>query len=433
MYALSATVSFDRRGDIALISVDNPPVNALSASVIEGLGLALDALESESGCPLAVLYCAGAGFIAGADLKEVSTVERSNAAAGVINRLAHSGKPVLAAIHGNALGGGLETAMACDYRCGTDDSRFGLPEVNIGAVPGYGGTQRLPRLVGLEPALRMMTTGISIDAQQAVVAGLIDRIIQGNMLEQALVYAHELIDSGAPLRKTDWMAVRGAAQAEELCAAALTEAEAKRPGEEAPALIVRCARMCAMTPIHEGLEYERTVSRSRMGADQCLAMRSLFFAERQVRKFPQRAVAAKDAGIRMLESMLAVIKDPGGEGLHAGRVRMAFRDFGWDLAVLDLPTHASSTESGSKLPPEEALDFMHSCLAALEEMGSQALARTPDLQPGDIDSEFCRAWAFPRFRGGPMYFVQHDRGYTSFRAKGLAAVNADHLTNEVRR
>ncbi len=283
MQALSTTVSLSLTGEIALIRIDNPPVNALSSSVVEGLGRAVRAVDGDPLVKMSILYCAGRGFIAGADLKEDLTQARSDAAASMINRIAASSKPVLAAIHGYALGGGLETALACDYRCAVDTACFGFPEVNLGAIPGYGGTQRLPRLVGLKEALAMMISGIRIDAHQALEAGLVDWITDNDLLENSLAFAIEVIAGGAPLRKVDALEVPDPALADELCETALREAAQKRRGEEAPALIVEAVRAAAFLPIQEGLAFERKRSLSRLHAPQSVAMRQKFFAQRKAK------------------------------------------------------------------------------------------------------------------------------------------------------
>src|SRR5210317_983857 len=190
---MDQVVNYETRGALAIVTIDNPPVNALSHAVREGLDSAIARAAGDDAIETVLLMCAGRTFIAGADIREFDQPPREPHLPDLLNRIEAVNKPIVAAIHGTALGGGLETAMACHYRCASADARLGLPEVNLGLLPGAGGTQRLPRLVGVELALDMMVGGRPIGARKAFDAGLIDAIVESEDLrEGAIRYAGQL-------------------------------------------------------------------------------------------------------------------------------------------------------------------------------------------------------------------------------------------------
>src|SRR5713226_1014896 len=179
MTALTKSVDLERRGRVALITVNNPPVNALSQHVRQGLRDGVTQAVADPAAAAVVITCAGRTFIAGADISEFGKPPAAPGLHGVLDMIEGSPKPVVAAVHGTALGGGLEVTLACHYRVGVKDARFGLPEVKLGLLPGAGGTQRLPRVVGVEKALSMMVSGDPIRAEEALKHGLIDEIVEG--------------------------------------------------------------------------------------------------------------------------------------------------------------------------------------------------------------------------------------------------------------
>ncbi len=198
---MSSPVRYDVVDRVAVITIDNPPVNALSATVWEAIDQAVGRAAADPSVDAAVLIGAGTTFIAGADIKVFDTLttreqslERSARSHDLLNRLEDCPKLLVAAIHGNALGGGNEVAMACHYRIATADARLGQPEVLLGIIPGAGGTQRLPRLVGVALALKMCTDGQAISAGEAQASGLVDRIVAGNLRDSAIAFASERLD-----------------------------------------------------------------------------------------------------------------------------------------------------------------------------------------------------------------------------------------------
>src|SRR5438874_8861727 len=194
---MAESVYLTKDGDIAVITIDNPPVNALSAKVAEGIRAALEAAQNDLSVQAIVLIGGGRTFIAGADIKEFGKItsgqkKRDVGLQPMLQALEDCPKPVVCAIHGTALGGGLETAMACHYRVAVPSAQLGQPEVKLGIIPGAGGTQRLPRLVGAAKAAEMCATGEPISAADAFQHGLVDKVIEGDLLAGALAFTREL-------------------------------------------------------------------------------------------------------------------------------------------------------------------------------------------------------------------------------------------------
>ena len=193
-------VTYEIKDDIGVITLNNPPVNALSHALREGLSQIIQTAQQDASKAL-VIICEGRTFIAGADITEFGKPPQSPLLPEVVDTIEASEKPVIAAIHGSALGGGFETALACSYRCALSSAKIGLPEVNLGLLPGAGGTQRTPRLIGVEAALTFMTSGKPVKAAQALEHGLIDKIVDGNLLDGAIAYAKQIVENGSQLRR----------------------------------------------------------------------------------------------------------------------------------------------------------------------------------------------------------------------------------------
>src|SRR6266576_6015998 len=201
MTAITKSVDLDRRGRVAVLTVNNPPVNALSQHVRQGLHEGLKQAISDSAAQAIVIVCAGRTFIAGADITEFGKPPTEPSLHEVLDLIEGSPKPVVAAIHGTALGGGLEVTLACHYRVANKGARFGLPEVKLGLLPGAGGTQRLPRVVGVEKALQMIVSGDPIRADEALRYGLIDEVAEGELAAAAVTFAERGVSEQRPLRK----------------------------------------------------------------------------------------------------------------------------------------------------------------------------------------------------------------------------------------
>jgi 3-hydroxyacyl-CoA dehydrogenase len=277
-------------GDVAVLTLDSPPVNALSSIVRTGLHEGIQAADSNADARAIVLICKGRTFIAGADITEFG----GNAPAGaaltdVQAAMQNATKPVIAAIHGTALGGGLEVALCAHFRVAVPSAKCGLPEVNLGLLPGAGGTQRLPRIVGVETALEMMTSGRHVPAAECLELGLVDELVdEGALLEGALVFAQKVLAEKRPLRKVDESnekveAARGKPEIFEEFRARIAR---KTRGFLAPEYNIRCIEAAVDEPFREGLATEGRLFRELMTGEQSAAQRYSFFAEREVWKIP---------------------------------------------------------------------------------------------------------------------------------------------------
>ncbi len=279
-----------RDEDILVITLDHPPVNALSADVRRGLADAIQAAQTDPAVRAILLVGAGKNFIAGADIREFGKPPKPPALPDVCNQIEASTKPVVAALHGAALGGGLEVALAAHYRVALASAKLGLPEVNLGLLPGAGGTQRTPRLIGAAAALDLMLSGKHLSADAALRAGLVDTLAEGNdPLAAGLAYTRQLLAQGAGPRRsrdaTAALADKAAALAE---AAAAGERIAKTlRGLYSPAKIVEAVRAAIEQPFDEGLRTERALFLQCLDSPQRAGLVHAFFAERETTKVPE--------------------------------------------------------------------------------------------------------------------------------------------------
>jgi 3-hydroxyacyl-CoA dehydrogenase len=287
---LSSSVSIERHGSIDVITVNNPPVNALSSHVRQGL---FDGFTQASAgdATAIVLFCAGRTFIAGADITEFGGGAASAASLlDVQDVMENATKPVVAAIHGTALGGGLEVALCAHFRVATPDAKLGLPEVKLGLLPGAGGTQRLPRVVGVAKALEMMTTGDPISAADALGFGLVDEVAEAgsDLLSTALAFAGRVAADGRPLTRIRDRQERigDPAEADALIAAARKQVSTKQRGFLAPQHNIACIEAAVHLPFEQGIARERELFMELMMGGQSAAQRYAFFAERAANKIP---------------------------------------------------------------------------------------------------------------------------------------------------
>jgi 3-hydroxyacyl-CoA dehydrogenase len=283
--AHSETVHSERHGGIGVIIVDNPPVNAIAPSVREGIAAAVRELDLSPAVRAVVLHCAGSTFMAGADIRALAAAPGAVTTAQVVGALESMAKPAVAALQGNALGGGLEIAIGCHYRCADPRTRLGLPEVNLGLIPGAGGTQRLPRLVGIEAALRIIGSGTPVTAAEALRIGLVDRVIDSrDLLAAALAWARELLDAGAPLRRMSELAVPPVPDLDDLLEAVEAGLRRSRRGEIAPLRAIEAVRAAATSSFQDGMAVEARLFAECRDSSQSRALRHLFLAERQAAK-----------------------------------------------------------------------------------------------------------------------------------------------------
>ena len=295
-------VAYERRGAVAVLTIDNPPVNAMSPGVPAGLCRGVARANGDDRVASIVVIGAGRGFVAGADIRYFSRPwpEGEARLVDAVAALEASRKPVVAAIHGHALGGGLETAMACHYRIAAPDARLGQPEVTLGFPPGAGGTQRLPRLVGVEAALDMIVSGAPVDAGRARALGLVDAVAEGELLAAALAFAAEKGDAGpAHRRARDLPAVAGDSSVFD---AKRREIARRARGRRAPQACIDGVQAAFERPFDEGVARERALFRECVRSDESRALRHVFFAERAARHVPGIAPgtplpAPKTAGV----------------------------------------------------------------------------------------------------------------------------------------
>ncbi len=332
---MTEVVRFERRGGMAVVTIDNPPVSALSQAVRRGI---LDNVQRgiEEGADAIVLIAAGRTFIAGADIREFGDMEKTTnpTLPEVIETIENSPAPVVAALHGNALGGGLETALGCHYRVGVEKLRVGLPEVNLGILPGASGTQRLPRLIGPEEALPMILSGKPVNAQKALALGIIDEIIEGDLLEGALAFAQKVVDEKMPLRRICEMddkvaAFRGNAAFFE---AAREGLKVKARGYLAPFKIVDCIEAAVNLPFDEGLAIERELFLECRNSTQSQAQIHAFFSEREVAKIPD---VPKDTPVQDIAEAAVV-----GAGTMGCGIAMCVANAGIPVSLLEIEQEA---------------------------------------------------------------------------------------------
>jgi 3-hydroxyacyl-CoA dehydrogenase len=322
---MTSPVNYQVEGRIGVISINYPPVNALSHAVRQGIMDAISAAQHDASEAL-VIVCEGRTFIAGADITEFGKPMQSPWLPELLQAIEDSSKLVVAALHGTALGGGFETALAAHYRCALVTTKVGLPEVRLGLLPGAGGTQRVPRLAGVKVALDLITGGAPIAARDALAAGLIDKIIDGDLRDGAVRYATTLLDDDAPVRKSSEQMVP------EYDAAIFGQYKAKLArrarGQIAPEHIVSCVEAAATLPFEAGMAKERELFMECMDSPQSAAMRHLFFAERQASRVEG---LSKDTPQRDIATVGVI-----GGGTMGGGIAMCFANAGIAVTMIEI-------------------------------------------------------------------------------------------------
>ena len=329
---MSNVVSYELVGNIGVISVNSPPVNALSQAVREGILNAVNAAQ-EDGSEAIVLRCEGRTFIAGADITEFGKPPMEPGLPEVLGAIENSKKPVIAAIHGTALGGGFEVALACHYRCAIASAKVGLPEVKLGLLPGAGGTQRVPRVAGVQVALDMITSGNPVAAAKANSMGLLDEVVEGDDLQAAAIkYATDLLESGAPLKRIRDITIDPATIEPGFFDAARKKLAQRARGQIAPDKIVSCIEAAVNLPMDQGLERERELFRELVTSPESAAMRHIFFAERQAAKIKD---LPKDTPLRDIKKVAII-----GGGTMGGGIAMCFANVGIPVVMLEINDEA---------------------------------------------------------------------------------------------
>jgi 3-hydroxyacyl-CoA dehydrogenase len=335
MTAVNTVTDLTLDGDVAVITVNSPPVNALSANVRDGLHQAVRQAGEDPAAKAIVLICGGRTFIAGADITEFGKPPKGARLDEVQDMLESAPKPVVAAIHGTALGGGLEVALCCHYRVAVPSAKLGLPEVNIGLLPGAGGTQRLPRIVGVETALRMVTTGEHMPAEKAKALGLVDELAEeGKLREGAIAFARKVIAENRPLRKVrDQNEKLAAARGKPEIFADYRKANARKfRGFMAPENNIKAIEAAVNLSFEEGMKEERRLFGELMSGPQSAAQRYAFFAERAAAKI---ADVPDDTPVRPIRSVGIV-----GAGTMGGGIAMNFANVGIPVTIVEVKAEA---------------------------------------------------------------------------------------------
>ena len=323
---MTASVSYSTTDRIGTISIDSPPVNALSHSVRQGLVDALNAAAADD-TEIVILRCEGRTFIAGADITEFGKPPQAPALATVLEALESHPKPVIAAIHGTALGGGLELALCCDYRLAAETAKVGLPEVNLGLLPGAGGTQRLPRLTGVKTAIDMITSGRPLSANDAHAAGIVDEVSGEDLARAATDFAEELLKRGAGKRLTKDIPLAFNDEDSALLSSARDTIAKRFKGQTAPQRILDCLHAAGTVPFEEGLKVERQAFEACMADPQSSALRHQFFAERAAAKIEGMAAGTEAKPVKRVGII--------GAGTMGGGIAMCFAQAGFQVTLVD--------------------------------------------------------------------------------------------------
>lgn len=323
-------VSYTRHGDVAVATVNNPPVNALSLGVRQGLMQAIEASRTDSTVRALVIIGGGDTFVAGADINDFGKPYAEPSLYAIIDALMANSKPVIAAIHGRAFGGGLELALACQWRIASPDAQIGQPEITLGLMPGGGGTQWWPRLAGPAVALEITTSGKPVGARQAHEWGVIDRIAEGKLLEDALVMAQDVLSGALPER----MLAKSTEKIRNIDPALFDEFRKKNArkwkGQLAPWKIVDCVEAACRLSFDEGFQLEKDAFRECEHSYQSRSLIHLFFAERAAGKLPD--VTAAPAPV----ATVGVV----GAGTMGAGIAMSFANVGLQVTLLDTSDEA---------------------------------------------------------------------------------------------
>jgi len=330
MPAINEVSSLENHSNIAVLTLNSPPVNALSANVREGLHDGVKSAIADNGVDAIVIICEGRTFIAGADITEFGQAPKGPSLYDVQDMIENSTKPVVAAIHGTALGGGLEVALTCHYRIAVPSAKCGLPEVNLGLLPGAGGTQRLPRIVGAAKALVMMTSGEHVPADQCLSMGLVDEMAdEGKLLEGALSFAETIVSEKRPLVKVrDAEDKISADKGNDALFADFRKSIARKTrGFLAPEYNIQCIEAAVNKPFDEGIKVEQELFMKLMTGTQSAAQRYMFFAQRQVTKIPD---IEADTEVKDINSVGVI-----GAGTMGGGISMNFANVGIPVTIVE--------------------------------------------------------------------------------------------------
>lgn len=329
MVAITEAVALEKQGEIGMLWIDNPPVNALGHPVRKGMADGIEMAEKDDEIRAIVVICKGRTFCAGADIREFGKPPKEPHLPDVLNRFDQCKKPIIAAIHGTAFGGGLETALSSHFRVAVPTAQFGLPEVKLGLLPGAGGTQRLPRLIGPQKALPLVATGNPINAEKALEEGLVDEIINGDLADGAVDFAKRVLAEKRPLLRVRDMNDRidQARNKPEIFDDYRKQLAKRARGFEAPEACVKAVEAAVEKPFEDGLSVERALFEKLMSGSQSAAQRYYFFAERQVAKIPD---IPKDTPLIDIKKVGVI-----GAGTMGGGITMNFVNAGIPVTLVE--------------------------------------------------------------------------------------------------
>ena len=330
MSTINDVTKLEVKDNIAILTLNSPPVNALSAPVREGLDKGIRQAIKDSRVDAIILICTGRTFIAGADISEFGKEPKGPSLFEVQDELENSPKPIIAAIHGTALGGGLEVALTCHYRIAVPSAKCGLPEVSLGLLPGAGGTQRLPRLVGVEQALKMVTSGIHLSADKCLKSGLIDKLAnEGQLMDDSILFAKEILSENKPLRKVRDIneKVEAARGNEELFSDFRKSIARKTRGFLAPEYNIQCIEAAVNQSFEEGIKIEKGLFLKLITGSQSAAQRYFFFSQRQVAKIPDIPKETEKKEVKEIGII--------GAGTMGGGIAMNFANAGLPVTIIE--------------------------------------------------------------------------------------------------
>jgi 3-hydroxyacyl-CoA dehydrogenase len=325
---MTSPVSYKIVEDVGVITVNNPPVNAMSQAVRQGLQEAIRTARNDASKAV-LIHSEGRTFIAGADITEFGKPSLEPLLPDLLNEIEASDKPVVVALHGTALGGGFELALACHYRVALESARVGLPEVKLGLLPGAGGTQRMPRLAGIRASLELILGGNPIPAGRAAELGLVDKVVKDDLLDASLAHTRELLANNAPVRRTSEITV------ESVDDGVLDEFRAglakRARGQTAPPRIIECVAAMSL-PFVEGQKRERELFMECMHDPQSAAMRHMFFAEREAAKI---LGLSRDTACREIQKVGII-----GGGTMGSGIAMSFANAGYLVTLIEIDDEA---------------------------------------------------------------------------------------------
>ena len=386
---------------VAELAINSPPVNALGYDVRVALYEGIRRAVADPEARALIIRCDGRTFFAGADISEFDGELRSPNLNEIFAVIEDLPKPVIAAIHGTALGGGLELALACHYRVALSSAKVGLPEVSLGLLPGAGGTQRTPRLVGVEAALDLIVGGRPVGAAKAVELGLIDKMIDGDLAAEAVAYARSLIDEGAPLRRVRDMCTDLNAAAASAAVEAYRQANARAfKGFKAPGHIVKAIEAAAALPFDEGMKCEYELFGELMASTESGAQRHLFFAERTAGKVPGLRKDAAPIDVKTV----AVI----GAGTMGSGIATAFLNIGMPVTLVDRDSAAVERGAGGIRKTISALAAKGRISEAEAEKRSGLLGTSTDLAAAVADVDLVIEAVFEQIELKKQIFGQID-------------------------